>query len=97
MRQEFNSLPSITTLQFYLIFFLQRRNKPKEAPKMQKLAPFFLSNINGAQPAQSTTGSESRILDSSSTPFAMPLTPWAEKLKVAKKPEECNERIQLKS
>lgn len=68
----------------------QRRNKPKEPPKMQKLAPFFLSNTNNLlSGTEGTKNPDSRVLDSSSTPFAMPLTPWAEKLNSAQKPDEC--------
>lgn len=68
---------------------VKRRNRPKEPPKVQKLAPFFLTNTNSLEAiADSQKESVSRILESSSTPFAIPLTPWAGKLNLAGKPEE---------
>ncbi|XP_046440161.1 WD repeat-containing protein 36-like [Daphnia pulex] len=67
---------------------IKRRNRPKEAPKLQKLAPFFLTNTNSLPSADGQKDSGSRILNTFSSPFAMPLTPWAEKLNSAEKPEE---------
>ena len=71
-------------------FSQQRRNKPKDAPKTQKLAPFFLSNLSGAQSASEVQKiTTSRVLDSSSVAFCIPMTPWATKLSSALTKDEC--------
>ena len=71
------------------VLFQQRRNKPKDPPKVKLQAPFFLSSLADAKSSGEVDKiPESRMLESSIS-FDMPSTAWAKKLLAANSREEC--------
>lgn len=71
---------------------LQQRNKPKEAPKVPKLAPFFLptvANENGFTFKNSIDANNNKTELRKSTTVNLFLSDFASKLAKTSKPEDC--------